>query len=227
MAATAKRSESVQLGFAIFLGYVSIAVAFGVSGRALGFTLPFLAAMSVFVFAGASQFLAIQLLAAGAGGIGIILATLVLNSRHIVMSLALRDRIEGRRIPRAILAWGITDEVFASAAGRREEIRDTSLLVIEVMAYSGWVGGTILGYYAAGVIPGSIQPALPITIFALFISLLIPGVVRFWRYGIVALAAGGINWILGLAGLPRGVALFVAIVVTAVLFGLAPSWSEE
>jgi 4-azaleucine resistance transporter AzlC len=221
------RSEAIQLGTAIFLGYVSIAIAFGVSGRALGFSLPYLAAMSIFVFAGASQFLAVELLAAGAGGISVILATLVLNSRHIVMSLALRDRIEGSHIPRPILAWGVTDEVFASATGRPGVIRDTALLAIEAMAYFGWVSGTFLGYVAGAVLPESIEPALSITIYALFISLLVPGVIRFWRYGIVALAAGGINWILGVAGLPRGVALLVAISVTAVAFGLVPGWSEE
>jgi 4-azaleucine resistance transporter AzlC len=221
------RSETVQMGTAIFLGYVSIAIAFGVSGRALGFTLPQLAAMSVFVFAGASQFLAVQLLAAGAGGIGIVLATLILNSRHIVMSLALRDRIDGNRVPRPVLAWGVTDEVFAAAAGRSGNIVDTSLLAIELMAYTGWVSGTIAGYLAGGIIPESVEPALSVTVYALFISLLVPGVARFWRYGIVALAAGGLNWILGLAGVPRGVALLAAISATSVGFGLLPGWSEE
>jgi 4-azaleucine resistance transporter AzlC len=169
------RSVQLQLGIAILLGYISIGLTFGVAGRTLGFSLLVLAAMSIFVFAGASQFLAIQLLIAGAGPLSIIAATFILNSRHIVMSLALRDRIEGDRIPKPFLAWGITDEVFASAAGRPGGIRDMSL----------------------------------------FVALLVPGVIRFWRYGVVAGAAGGINWVLGLSGLPRGISLLVAICVAA------------
>ena len=221
------RSGGVQLGVAILLGYVSIAIAFGVSGRSLGFSLPVLAAMSVFVFAGASQFLAIQLLSAGAGGLSVVIATLVLNSRHVVMSLALRDRIEGNRIPRPILAWGVTDEVFASAAGQPGSVTDTGLLTMEGMAYAGWVGGTIIGFVVGGVLPEPVEEALGITIYALFIALLVPGVLRFWRYGVVALVAGLANWGIGAAGVSRGISLLVAISASALLFGLLPGWSEE
>jgi 4-azaleucine resistance transporter AzlC len=181
------RSVQLQLGIAILLGYISIGLTFGVAGRTLGFSLLVPAAMSIFVFAGTSQFLAIQLLIAGAGPLSIIAATFILNSRHIVMSLALRDRIEGDRIPKPFLAWGITDEVFASAAGRPGGIRDMSL----------------------------------------FVALLVPGVIRFWRYGVVAGAAGGINWVLGLSGLPRGISLLVAICVAAAVLGILPAWREE
>jgi 4-azaleucine resistance transporter AzlC len=227
MADRRRRREHIQLGIAIFLGYLSIAIAFGVSGRALGFSLPALAAMSVFVFAGASQFLAIQLLTAGAGGVSVVLATFVLNSRHIVMSLALRDRIEGDRVPRPLLAWGVTDEVFASAAGRPGRIADTALLTMETMAYSGWVSGTFVGFLLGAVLPRSVESALGITIYALFMALLIPGVARYWRHGIVALVAGMINWGMTAIGVERGVSLLTAITISAFLFGPIAGWSEE
>lgn len=215
-----------QLGLTIFLGYVSIAIAFGAAGRQLGFPLVVLASFSVFVFAGASQFLAVQLLASGVGGLSIVLATFVLNARHIVMSLALRDRIEGNRIPRPVTAFGVTDEIFASAAARPGSIRDTELLTVQIMAYSGWVSGTIAGYLAEQFLPASVGSAMGIAMYAMFVALIVPSILRFWRYGIVSLAAGGLNWALVALGTPRGIALLVAIVSVAVLFSVTPAWSE-
>ena len=216
----------VQLGISIFLGYFSIAIAFGVAGRELGFPLLTLTAFSVIVFAGASQFLAIQLLAQGVGGVAIIAATFILNARHFVMSLAIRDRIEGSRIPRPLLAFGITDEVFASSAIRIGPIRDTELLTIEIMAYSGWIGGTVAGFVIGRFLPPAIEQAMGIALYAMFIALIVPGIARFWRYAIVVAAAGAINVGVTALGLSRGPALLIAIVVPALLFALSPTWSE-
>ncbi len=216
----------LQLGIAILLGYFSIAIAFGVAGREFGFSLPALTGLSVFVFAGASQLLAIQLLAQGVGGVAVIVATLILNARHVVMSLAIRDRIEGSRVPRPVLAFGITDEVFASAATRVGPIRDVDLLTMEILAYSGWVGGTIAGFIIGRFLPPAIEEAMGIALYAMFVSLIVPGIIRFWRYGIVVVAAGAVNYGITSLGLSRGPALLVAIVLPAVAFAFGPRWSE-
>ena len=219
--------SAVQLGIAILLGYFSIAVAFGVAGRELGFSLLALAGLSVFVFAGASQFLAIQLLAQGVGGVAVVAATFILNARHIVMSLAIRDRIRGDQVPRPVLAFGITDEVFTSAATRVGPIRDTELLAMEALAYAGWVSGTIAGFAVGQFLPPALEAAMGIALYAMFVALIVPGVLRFWRYGVAVAAAGDVHLGLTLLDVPRGPALLVAIVVPAALFALAPGWSEE
>jgi len=220
------RNSPVQLGIAILLGYFSIAVAFGVAGRDLGFSLPILVSLSVFVFAGASQFLALQLLTQGVGGVAIVAATFILNARHIVMSLALRDRVHGHHIPRPVIAFGITDEVFASAATRHGMIEDRELLAMEALAYSGWVSGTIAGFILGQFLPPSVEDAMGIALYAMFASLIVPGVLRFWRYGVVVAAAGAVHAGVVALGISRGVALLVAIVVPALLFAALPAWSE-
>ena len=221
-----KQHSPLQLGTAILLGYFSIAVAFGVAGRELGFSWPVLVGFSLFVFAGASQFLAVQLLAEGVGGLAVIAATLVLNARHIVMSLALRVRISGNRVPRPLLAFGITDEVFTSAATRIGSIRDTDLLVMEGLAYSGWVSGTVAGFVVGSFIPPVMEAAMGIALYAMFVALVVPGVLRFWRYGAVVATAGASNFLLSAIGMPRGPALLVSIILPALLFAATPTWSE-
>ncbi len=214
------------VGFTILFGYFFIAVAFGAGGRAAGLPVSATAGFSVFVFAGASQFMAVSLLAQGAGAVAVTLATLVLNLRHIVMSLALRDRIRGARVPRAVLAFGITDEVFAATASRPGEIRDTDLLVTELLAYAGWVGGTVVGYLIGGILPPSLERAMGIALYAMFVALIVPALRSSPAYLAPMLAAGILNWGLQSLGVPVGIALLISIPVTAALFAIDPRWSR-
>jgi 4-azaleucine resistance transporter AzlC len=221
------RASAAGVGLSILLGYFSIALAFGVSARAVGLDLPFAASFSVFVFAGASQFLAVTLLSQGVTVLPIIAATLILNSRHIVMSLALRDRITGEHIPRALLGFGITDEVFTAAATRGGQIEDRELLLMQVMAYSGWVAGTIVGFLAGTFLPEVVEQAMGIALYAMFVALIVPPVLSFPRYLVPALAAGGLNWILQASGTSVGLSLLIAIAVPALGFALVPGWTDE
>lgn len=218
--------SAAGLGAAILFGYLSIAIAFGAAGRAAGIPAIAVASFSVFVFAGASQFMAVSLLAQGAGAVSIVVATLVINARHIVMSMALRDRIEGARVPRPLLAFGVTDEVFTAAATRPGPVHDTELVLMEGLAYSGWVSGTVIGFVLGGVLPVVLERAMGIALYAMFIALIVPPVVRFPRYLVPALLAGGVNWALQLTGVPVGLALVVAIAAVAAVFAVSPRWSE-
>ena len=101
----------------IAIGYVPIAVAFGVIARQTGLSFAETVLMSMMVFAGASQFMAVQMATAGALGMEIIFATLVLNFRHFVMGLSLMDRLKDvPALVKGVLAFGVTDETFAVAA---------------------------------------------------------------------------------------------------------------
>ncbi len=219
--------RAAGLGATILFGYLSIAIAFGAAGRAAGIPAVAVASFSVFVFAGASQFMAVSLLAQGAGVLSIIVATLVINARHVVMSMALRDRIEGNRVPRALLAFGVTDEVFTAAATLRGPVSDTGLALMEGLAYAGWVSGTIIGFLLGGVLPEVLERAMGIALYAMFVALIVPPIVRFPRYLVPALLAGGVNWALQVAGVPVGIALLVAIAAVAAGFAVSPRWSES
>jgi 4-azaleucine resistance transporter AzlC len=220
------RREAITNGLAILLGYFSIAIAFGVSGRTVGLPALAVAGFSVFVFAGASQFMAVSLIAQGAGALAVIAATLVINSRHIVMSMSLQDRLKVRRIPRALLAFGVTDEVFTAASTRQGDIAEGHLLTMEAMAYSGWVGGTIVGFVIGGLLPAVVEQAMGIALYAMFVALIVPAILRFPRYLVPALVAGAANWGLQLMGLQVGIALLGSIALAALGFALLPGWCE-
>ena len=177
------------------MGYFPIAVAFGALAVKAGLTWWEASLMSSLVYAGASQFVGVSMLMADTGILQIIMATLILNLRHLVMSLGVNYRM--RRFPaagRRMLSLGITDETFALLTMGREGAGKKTLsprLTAGIMAaaYLGWVAGTAAGALSAGWIPEGVTKAMTVGLYALFIGLLIPAV-RDARGPAVTAAAG-------------------------------------
>lgn len=112
-----KKSEffaGLRSGLPVVLGYLPISIAFGIISVQSGISLFYTLLMSVMVFAGASQFMAANMLLIGSGGLEIVLATFILNLRHFIMSMSLSNILnEAPKKWMAILSYGITDETFA------------------------------------------------------------------------------------------------------------------
>lgn len=155
----------------IAIGYVPVAITFGILGKSGGLSLAPVAAMSLFVFAGAAQFMALSLMAAGVAGAQIVLAIFLLNLRHLLFSANLTRKLHrlSRFLPVA-LAFGVTDEVFSVAATERE-LEPAFLFGLELGAWSAWSGGTIIGYLAGNLLPDALALAFGTGLYALFASL--------------------------------------------------------
>ena len=78
--------EGVKGALPIVLGYLPVGITFGILARKAGLTSFEVGLMSLFVYAGASQFLAIEMISKGIPNFSIILATFFINLRHILMS---------------------------------------------------------------------------------------------------------------------------------------------
>ena len=81
--------EGLNAGWPICLGYLPIGMAFGVLAQKAGLTPLQIGLMSIMVFAGSAQFIAVAMLAGGASAPAIITTTFVVNLRHMLMSSAL------------------------------------------------------------------------------------------------------------------------------------------
>ena len=106
----------------LLLGAFPFGLIYGALAVSSGFSLPAVMAMSVFVFAGSSQFIAVGLYAAQAPVLIIILVTFVVNLRHLLYSLSLLPYLKHLphrwRIP---LSFWLTDETFAVSIFRYQE----------------------------------------------------------------------------------------------------------
>ena len=180
-----------------FLGYISSAVAFGVLGATTGLSIYQSMAMSVCVFAGASQFMALNLIQQGVHISEIILATIVLNLRHLLMSTVLSQRVNGGGAIKSLVSFGITDETFVlSTCGSGGTMATARFAGIALTAYSGWVGGTVLGAVFANVLPQAVMKGMGISLYAMFIALLTPTLKKSGRIALVAVLSAIINWAL-------------------------------
>lgn len=214
--------KGLTVGFPIMLGYLPIAIAYGVLAKQAGMSLLELTLMSAFVFAGASQFMGVNMIVVGASAMEIIVATFVLNFRHFVMSLSFMNQIRELfpfrwRLP---LSLGLTDETFAVASLHSAEAKKNKgflfYLSLFIIAYLSWVFGSLLGGILGEVIPQHVSQSMGIALYAMFIGLLIPSVKKELKIGLIAVIAMLINVILS-----QFISEGWAIVLGTVLGGLS------
>jgi len=141
--------QSIPIG----IGYAPVALTFGILAIQNGLTVWECGLMSMLVFAGASQFIAIQLLGQGATAWVIGFTTLIVNLRHIVMSFSMLRFFPKVGLGKlAIIAYGITDESFVLSSNLLQEIstpeeRSKVAIGINSGAYLSWVLFSFVGAY--------------------------------------------------------------------------------
>ncbi len=154
----------------IVIGYLPVAVTFGIVATAVGFSKLETLMASALIFAGASQFALVSILPESfLAGIAVPIA---LNLRHLVYSSIISQQVQ-MRSP-MITAFGLTDEVFATSLNSPKDER--FIWGLELGAYSAWVFGTFLGVYAGSLLVSyqDIYSSLVFSLTALFLVLLLP-----------------------------------------------------
>lgn len=181
-------------GVSLILGYFSIALSFGILATRMGFSPAEAMLVSAVVYAGASQFALITLLVAGASPFSVAGAVAAMNLRHLFYGPALLARLDshGPRLSRPLLAFGMTDEVFALVSGMVGPGHgERWLLGVQAAAYGAWLAGTAAGVWAAvwgGARWPMVDAALSFVLPALFLALLAP-MVRGRRVASLTLSA--------------------------------------
>jgi 4-azaleucine resistance transporter AzlC len=165
----------------IVMGYIPIAFSFGVAATRAGFSPVEAFALSLFIYAGASQFLALALLSSGAPVLVAAFTLIAMNLRHVLYGPALMREAGPKATTRHAWAWawGLTDEVFGQALGalaRGQRFSEAYMFGLGLGAYAAWVSGTIIGAYAGGgVLQGwpAVNAGLGFMLPALFLALLL------------------------------------------------------
>jgi 4-azaleucine resistance transporter AzlC len=140
----------MRAAWPICIGYIPLGLAFGILAQKAGFDMLDIAIMSVVVFAGSSQFIAVAMLSVGAAPVSIVLTTLMVNLRHILMSSALAvylHHASWRFL--SLFAYGVTDESFAVNMVKFREggWHPYQALTVNQVANFTWIASTVLGGY--------------------------------------------------------------------------------
>jgi 4-azaleucine resistance transporter AzlC len=186
----------------IVMGYVPIGIAFGVLAQKAGISTLNTVLMSLLVFAGSSQLIAVGLFAAGVPALSIILTTFIVNLRHTLMSAALSPFLKRwRKAKLAAFAYQLTDETFAvhaarfaSAGANKAEAFATNVTAQAAWIFGGWLG-TVLGQAITDVKSLALDYVLP----AMFIALMVLQIKDRVQVG-VAIVTGALSVILLLMG---------------------------
>ncbi|WP_100404901.1 AzlC family ABC transporter permease [Bacillus solitudinis] len=208
--------RGVFAGVSIAIGYLPAALTFGLLAKSTGLSFVETVAMSLFVFAGAAQYMALNLIALGTGAIEIIFTTFIVNIRHLLMTASLSERVENDHpLIKACYSFGITDEVFAVTSTKEGTLKTSFIIGVATLAYSSWVINTGLGYIVGSALPETLQQSMAIALYAMFIALLIPSTKGQRKVLILAISAAFFNSTLSLF-IPNGWSIILATLLASV-----------
>jgi len=167
--------EGARAALPIVLGYLPVGVAFGVLARKAGLNPLEAGTMSFLVYAGASQFIAVEMLSNGASLVPIVLTTFFVNLRHLLMSstVSLYFNRQPLRMT-GLLSAQLTDESFAVAMADPSKISDRPryLFALQMTSQLAWITGSVTGALFGSFINSS-SYGIPFALPALFICLLV------------------------------------------------------
>ncbi len=172
---TSKIRFGLAAAWPICLGYFPIGLSLGVLAQKVGLMPWQMAGMSILVFAGGSQFIAVAMIGSGASPLAIVSTTFMINLRHLLMSSAMSAHFPSvsRRFL-ALFAYGLTDESFAVNMTRfnQGDWHRYSALTLNQTANTTWIISTVAGVYLGQMVPPG-AAGVDFALTGMFICLLV------------------------------------------------------
>ncbi|WP_313223393.1 AzlC family ABC transporter permease [Stutzerimonas nitrititolerans] len=164
----------------MIVGAVPFGIIFGTLSVGAGLTIWQTTGMSLLVFAGSAQFIAVTLITGGVGALVVLLTTFIVNLRHALYSAAMQPFV--RHLPsrwRVPLAFWLTDEAFAVIQHRYA--RDDGsphkhwfFLGAALTMYLSWQLATLAGIAFGQAVPNVAKWGLDFAMIATFIGIAVP-----------------------------------------------------
>jgi 4-azaleucine resistance transporter AzlC len=202
----------------IFIGYFTASAAFGLLARGAGLSGWQSILFSATNLTGAAQFLAINLIAAGAFPAEIVFSIFLVNLRYFLMTASLLTKVDYKNnLVRYLSAFAVTDEVFSVAMADTGKVNTPFMAGLQFTSWTGWVSGTAVGFFAGTLLPPELSAAMQVALFALFAALLVPEIKRGKALPLLtALSAALINTFLYYVfKLSAGWSLVIAMITTS------------
>jgi predicted branched-subunit amino acid permease len=161
----------LKAGFGFALAAFVLGVSFGVLAEPImGPVAPVV--MSAVLFAGASQFGATAVLAAGGDAITAIAAGTMLNARFLPMGVAAATALHGSRLRRAVEGQAVVDASWALAVQGDGRFDRELMIGATIPQYPAWVGGTLIGVLGGSALGDPAALGLDAIFPAFFVGLL-------------------------------------------------------
>lgn len=210
----------------VLLGYTAIGVAFGLFLADTGYPWHLALVMALVMYAGAGQFIAVGLFAAGTTVWEACLIQLVVNARHLAYGFSMISRYKGAGPLKFYLMFSLTDETFALLSSLDEKtadsvggiggVGDRHLFMFYVSALNQfyWTAGSVIGAAAGTLIPFSME-GIGFALTALFIVLMIEQILQVKKPTVFVVSAAAA--VLTTLFLPGRVSLLSAMALSLAL----------
>jgi len=159
----------------VMAGYVFLGFGFGIVMHQSGYGGLWPVAMSLFIYAGSMQYMAVSLLTGGAGLLTTALTTLVVNARHLFYGISMVDAYKGAGKKKPYLIFALTDETYSLVSQNRapEGLSfHRYCLLVSFFDQCWWVGGTLLGAAAGDLLPLNFE-GIEFVLTALFVTIFV------------------------------------------------------
>lgn len=214
--------EAIKDSLPVTAGIIPFGLTCGIMGMDAGFSVLGITFMSMIVFAGASQFIAIAMIGSGiTSWWTIVFTTFVVNLRHLLMGAYLTPYFLKLSKPlQYFLAFGIVDESYALTVDRieRKGYDYNYQSAVFVVFYVAWIISTYIGAYFYNIIPDPLEWGLDFALPATFMVLLIPRLAD--KISIIAAAVSALCAVWGALVLPGKWYIILAAVAAAIVGGI-------
>lgn len=157
----------------VLAGYVVLGMGFGILLSSKGYGPVWALAMSLFIYAGSMQYLAIDLIAGGASLITAALTTLMVNARHLFYGVSMIEGYKGMGKCKPYAIFALTDETYSLVCQddrhETQEERHCYAFWVSVLDQSYWVTGSLIGAWLGQIIPFSVE-GIDFALTALFVT---------------------------------------------------------
>lgn len=159
----------------VLTGYLFIGIAFGVMFAEKGYSFLWAALMSLLVYAGSAQYLAVNFFVPDISILHVIFLILTVNIRHVFYGISLLDRFDGMGKKRWYMIFSLTDETYSLLCTTTipdNVDEDHFLFAIASLNQSYWVIGSIIGAVAGSVLPFNAE-GIDFAMTALFVVIFV------------------------------------------------------
>ena len=139
----------------IMAGYIVLGMGFGVLLESKGYGVLWAIAMSVFIYAGSMQYVAINLITGGASLIATALMMLMVNARHLFYGISMLDKYKNTGKYKPYLIFALTDETYSLVcSGKIPEgvDRNKYYFLVSLFDQVYWVIGSVIGSVVGSVL---------------------------------------------------------------------------
>ena len=188
----------MRLSIPLALGFIPIGCSFAVMAMQAGLSGSETILMSFFVMSGASQIMAVGMIAQGAAFAAIVLASAFMTMRHLVLSSSVMRRLGKLSfLQKVVGSYALCDESFA-VFSLSEDKSFPFLMGCNTLFCATWVVSTALGVVLNNFLPPIVADSCAIAFYAAFLAMLIPVVRKSLPILLLVLLTAGVNTLLQL-----------------------------